>query len=69
MIIIEILASLGVIVSFLLISFKEKLGFLIGILAQTLWILYGIYYHQWAFTIMSIFLFGVCVWGYINWSK
>ena len=67
--IIEYIASVGVVISYLLISCKNKFGFVVGLFAQTLWIVFGIIEKQWGFTIMCIFLTATCVWGIVNWFK
>jgi len=65
----EYIASIGVIISFILISLKKRAGFTVGLIAQSLWIIFGIIMSQWGFVIMCIFLTATCIFGLWNWNK
>ena len=66
---IEYIAVFFSIIGSVLISLKQRVGFLSWIIANLLWIIFAVIYKHWGLVFLSIFYFITTIVGWFYWKE
>lgn len=65
----EIISAVIAVIGTLLITFKNKIGFLFWVVGNVLWVVYGLITKQYFFMSQYIIFTGLAVYGFVKWFK
>jgi len=67
--ILEAVSAILAIVGVIFIAYKNKMGFLIWVFGNILWIVYGIQTSQYFFTAQYVVFTFTSIWGFYKWKN
>ena len=62
------IATFLTLISFALISYKNRYGFILQIIAAFFWISFGLTIHSYAIIFINLFMIAIAIKGWLNWQ-